>query len=116
MPWQLSLSLPLLILVAVIVGVAAVALWFLVILLAERALIAFETRPLKLARRFFREHYPSERIGFVILAATEPSRWVVRVSYGDWSPPLWKCFAVGRPSEDVNELADCSQYVPRGMR
>jgi hypothetical protein len=46
MPWQLSLSLPLLILVAVIVGVAAVALWFLVILLAERALIAFETRPL----------------------------------------------------------------------
>jgi hypothetical protein len=116
MIWNLLTSLPFLIPLAVIGGVAAVAVWLGAVLAVDRAFIAFEARPLKVVRQFFRQRYPNERIGNVNLVATEPSRWIVRVSYGEWRPPFCKCFAVDRPSEEVAELEDSLQDAPRGMR
>jgi len=113
---ELLLILPILIVIAAVAGTAVVALWMLCLFALNRAGIALERHPLKSVRHFVRQQYPNESIGWLQLAATEPSRWVVGVFFGARLPPSYKFFAVARPSGEITELHDCSQYSPKQWR
>ena len=106
---ELLSKLPLMIVIAVVGGVVAVGVWFVVV-------VAFESRPLKLVRRFSQEQYPQQSIAWLRLSADEPSRWVVGVFYGSTIPPRYKFFAVDRKSERIAELDDFQQYAPKQWR
>jgi hypothetical protein len=85
--------------IAVFGGIALVGLCLLAIVVLNRIGIALERHPLKLVRGFFRQHYPQESIGWLRLAADEPSRWVVGVFYGSMRPRHYKFFVVNRATE-----------------
>jgi hypothetical protein len=103
-------------LLAVLAAIAIVVLTLVAMLAINRIEIAFESRPKKLARDYFRHHYSHRPIGWVSLTATEPSRWVVGVFFGSTRPPRYKFFAVERGSGAVTEVADCSPYAPKNWR
>lgn len=113
---ELLSKLPLMIVIAVVGGVVAVGVWFVVVVALNRVGVAFESRPLKLVRRFFQEQYPQQSIAWLRLSADEPSRWVVGVFYGSTIPPRYKFFAVDRKSERIAELDDFQQYAPKQWR
>lgn len=107
---------PVLVLIAVVLGTAAVALWLLIVLALNRIEVALEPPPLKQSRQFFHQQFPNETVAWLRLAATEQSRWVVGVFFGATAPPSYKYFAVARAGGEISELDDCSQYAPRLWR
>ena len=104
------------ILLAGLAAIGIVVLWFLAMLAISRIELAFESRPKKLVRDYFRHQHPHRSIAWISLAATEPSRWVVGVFFGSTCPPRYKFFAVERASEAVDEIVDCSRYAPKQWR
>jgi hypothetical protein len=108
--------LPVLIVIAVVLGTCAVAVWMLIVLLLNRIEVALEPPPVKRVRQFFRQHFPNESLAWLRLAAEEESRWVVGVFFGDTRPPNYKFFAMSRASGEISELEDCSQYAPKRWR
>jgi hypothetical protein len=97
-------------LIAAVGGMIAVGFWLLAVIAFHRLL---EPRAIRLVRRYLQEHRPGEPPAQLILAATEPSRWVVCAAFGARIPLAFEdCFAVARTSGEITQLSDCSAYLP----